>query len=71
MESSDPTDIDDIDRRGVDGGEDVVVDADSSADRSTKIGVDAVDPAVDDDGILDVLEMSGSGSQRMPSVLMQ
>jgi hypothetical protein len=62
MESSDQTNIDDVDRRGVDGGEDVVVDADNSADRSAETEVDAVDPAADDDGILAVLETSGSGN---------
>jgi hypothetical protein len=71
MESSDPTDIDDIEWRRVDGGEDADVDVDSVADRLTGTGVKAVDPATDDNGVLVVLETSESGSRRMPSALMQ
>jgi hypothetical protein len=48
-----------------------VVDVDNSVDRSAGTGVDAIDPAADDNGILVVLETSGSGNRKMPSVLMQ
>jgi hypothetical protein len=71
IESSDPIDIDDVERRGVDGGEDVGVDANSAVDRPTETGLDVVDPAADDEGFLVVLDTSGSGSRRMPSALMQ
>jgi hypothetical protein len=70
MESSDPTDIDDIDRRGVDGGEEVV-DADNSVTRSIGTVVDAVDPVADENEVLAELGTSGSGSRRTPSQLMQ
>jgi hypothetical protein len=69
-ESSDPTDKDDVERRKVDDGEDVG-DADCAADRPTETKVDVVDPAADDDRVLVVLGASGSGSQRIPSALMQ
>ena len=58
--------MDDIDR-GVDGGEEFDVTV-KPADRSTND--DAVDPVVGEDGILADLEKNGSGSRRIPSVLM-
>ena len=58
--------MDDIDR-GVDGGEEFD-EAVKPADRSTDD--DAVDPVVGEDGILADLEKNGSGSRRIPSVLM-
>ena len=58
--------MDDIDR-GVDGGEEFD-EAVKPADRSTDD--DAVDPGVGEDGILADLETNGSGSRRIPSVLM-
>jgi hypothetical protein len=64
--SSDPTDMDDIDR-GYNGGEEFV-DAVNPADRS--IDADAADPVADEDGALADLETNGSGNQRIPSVLM-
>jgi hypothetical protein len=66
LESSEPTDMVDIDR-GVDGGEEFV-EAVKPADRLTDN--DAVDLAVGEDGSLVDLEMNGSGSRRIPSVLM-
>jgi hypothetical protein len=63
--------MDDMEWRRVDGGEDVGVDADRVVDRPIDVGIGAVDPVADDDEVLVVLETSGSGSQRMPSVLMQ
>jgi hypothetical protein len=64
-------DIDDVERREDDDGEDVGVDPDNVAGRPTEIGVDAVDPAADEVTVLDVLGANGSGNQRMPSASTQ
>jgi hypothetical protein len=63
---SDPTDIDDVEWLEDVDGEDVGVDADNVADRSTVIGDEAVDAVVDEVAVLDVLGTNGSGSRRMP-----
>jgi hypothetical protein len=57
-----------VERREDVGGEDVGVDADNVVDRSTVIGDEAVDTAVDETTFLDV---NGSGSRRMPSASTQ
>ena len=65
MESSDPIDIEDIDR--VIDGEEEFVESVKPADRSTD--EDADEPVADEDGFLADLEMNGSGSRRTPCVL--
>jgi hypothetical protein len=61
-ELSDPTDIDNAERREDDDDEDVGVDDDNVADKSTEIGLDAVDPAAVEATVLDVLGVNGSSS---------
>ena len=60
-----------MERREDVDGEDVGVDADNAADRSTVIGDEAVDAAVDEVAVFDVLGANGSGSRRMPSASTQ
>jgi hypothetical protein len=65
-ESSDPTNIDDVERPEYVDGEDVGFDADNIVDRSTMIGDEAV-AAVDETTVLDVLGANGSANRRIPS----
>ena len=66
MESSDPINIEDIDRM-IDGEEEFVESVKPS-DRSTD--EDATDPATVGDGFLTDPETNDSGSRRIPSILM-
>jgi hypothetical protein len=65
MESSDPIDIEDIDR--VIDGEEEFIESVKLADRSTDEG--AIDLATDGDGFLADPETNGLGSRRIPSAL--
>jgi hypothetical protein len=60
-----------VERREDVDGEDVGVDTNNVADRSTVIGDEAVDAAVDEAAVLDVLGENGSASRRMPPELTQ
>jgi hypothetical protein len=61
--------MDDVERNGDADGEDVGDGADVAVDRSTEIGDEVVDAAIDEVALLDVLGTNGFGSRRIPSVL--
>jgi hypothetical protein len=63
--------MDDVERIGDADGEDVADGSDVIVDRSTMIGNEAVDAAVDESVVLDALGTTGSGSRGIPSVLTQ
>jgi hypothetical protein len=58
--------MEDVVRHDDDDGEDVGVDTDDVADKSTVIEDEAVDTAVDKVVLLAALGVIGSGSRRMP-----